>query len=117
MNPAKKKKLSRTIQCAKCPWKVSTNPHNIPDGYCEIKHRGLKNTIAEPGKITGGPLVAMACHHSTMDNMQHCVGWLINQLGVGNNIPLRIQMLGYSNVGELKTKGKQHQRFEDTLPK
>jgi hypothetical protein len=113
----KPKKLSRTVQCAKCPWKVSTDPYDIPNGYCEIKHQNLKNTIVVPGEIKDGPLRIMACHHSTEDNMQHCIGWLKNQLGEGNNIPLRLQMLQYANAGEIKTKGKQHRKFEDTLPK
>lgn len=39
--------LKRTIQCAKCPWKVSTNPNEIPDGYCETKHKVLEETIAK----------------------------------------------------------------------
>jgi hypothetical protein len=29
---SEKFKLKRTTQCAKCPWKVSTNPYDIPDG-------------------------------------------------------------------------------------
>ena len=31
-----KKELKRTKQCKNCPWKVSTNPFDIPDGYCEV---------------------------------------------------------------------------------
>lgn len=40
-------KLKRTVQCAKCPWKVSTNPHDISNGYCETKHKDLEETIAK----------------------------------------------------------------------
>ncbi len=47
----------------------------------------------------------------------YCIGWLNQQLGIGNNIGLRIQMLSCENVNEIKVYGKQHQRFEDTLPK
>jgi hypothetical protein len=43
---SEKFKLKRTIQCAKCPWKVDTDPYEIPDGYCEIKHKNLQDTIA-----------------------------------------------------------------------
>lgn len=112
-----KKKLTRTKQCAKCPFKVSTNPFDIPDGYEEERHKNLSCTIAKEGEIRfGGNLNVMACHHSKPDNMQHCVGWLHNQLGVGNNIMLRLSMMNYSNVGEIKVYGKQHERFEDTLP-
>jgi Family of unknown function (DUF6283) len=110
-------RLKRTKQCAKCPWKVSTNPHDIPDGYCEIKHANLKNTIAKEGELRfGAPLHVMACHHSNGNDEMYCVGWLHNQLGVGNNIGLRIRMMGCENIGQLKIVGKQHHRFEDTLP-
>ncbi len=112
-------KLTRTKQCAKCPWKVSTNPHDIPDGYCKVKHGNLKSTIAKPGDLSNlgsATLNVMACHHSKDGQEQHCVGWLNNQLGVGNNIMLRMQMMNCENIKDLKTVGEQHERFEDTLP-
>jgi hypothetical protein len=56
----------------------------------------------------------MACHET---HEAHCVGWLYNQLGVGNNILLRIKMRGCENISKLKVIGEQHDRFEDTLPK
>lgn len=46
-------KLSRLRQCEKCPWKVSTNPRDIPHGYSEELHRGLSDTITEPGALRG----------------------------------------------------------------
>lgn len=44
-------KLKRTAQCAKCPWRVDVDPHDIPNGYCEVKHRALESTIARPGEL------------------------------------------------------------------
>lgn len=108
--------LPRTKQCSKCPWKVSTNPHDIPDGYCELKHQNLESTIAKPGQINLGVLRVMACHHSSGTDEMYCVGWLHNQLGVGNNIGLRIRMLKCENLRDLKVYGEQHQTFEQTLP-
>lgn len=111
-------KLVRTKQCDKCPWKVSTDPFDIPDGYCPIKHENLKNTIAEPGEFffAHHTLNCMACHHSNGNDKMYCVGWLYNQLGVGNNIGLRISMRNCENLRDLKIVGEQHDRFEDTLP-
>lgn len=110
-------KLKRIKQCAKCPWKVSTNPHDIPDGYCEIKHANLKDTISQnPLDFLRGNQKAMACHHSDGNDQMYCVGWLNNQLGVGNNIGLRMRMSNCENISELKLVGEQHERFEDTLP-
>ena len=105
-------KLKRTKQCAECPWRVDVDPHDIPNGYSEDKHRALENTIARPGELrdTGH---AMACHET---DDAHCIGWLVNQIGPGNNIGLRIRMMTCSNARQIKLRGEQHQRFEDTLP-
>lgn len=113
-------KLKRTAQCAKCPWIVGVDPHEIPNGYCEQKHRDLVKTIAPSDTlaqalehINGKPMHIMACHE-TED--AHCVGWLNNQLGVGNNIALRLSVMSCENIGKLRLRGDQHEAFEDTLP-
>jgi len=112
-------KLKRVAQCAKCPWRKDVDPHDIPNGYCETKHAGLSSTIAKQGEIDlsqivrGGALRIMACHEM---HDAHCVGWLVNQLGPGNNIPLRLAMRNCENIRKLKLVGEQHERFEDTLP-
>lgn len=111
-----KKKLPRDKQCAKCPWKAAADPLKIPGGYSVEKHEALKETVAEPGKLGAQCLRAMACHESAPDEGMYCVGWLANQLGPGNNIPLRLKMMNYDLSG-FRTFGKQHERFEDTLPK
>jgi hypothetical protein len=107
-------KIPRTKQCKKCPWKVSINPFDIPDGYEEAKHENLSCTIAK-GLMHNTN--AMACHHSSGEDQMYCVGWLYNQLGVGNNIMLRIKMMRCTNLKDLKVYGKQHERFEQTLPR
>ncbi len=110
--------LVRTVQCAKCPWKVSTNPFEIPDGYCPVKHQELSKTI-NPGIENYNPdeLKIMACHHSDGTDEMYCVGWVYNQMRDGNNIGLRLKMFNCTNYKELKVKGQQHKTFEDTLPK
>lgn len=110
-------KLTRTRQCAKCPWKTSTNPHDIPNGYSVEQHQNLKCTIATDTIIPGDTMRAMACHDSPIGEEDYCVGWLHNQLGVGNNIMLRMQMMQCENILDLKIVGEQHKTFEDTLPR
>ena len=105
-------KLKRTAQCKKCPWLVTTNPHEIPDGYCVEKHKSLARTIAVPGSLRGTD-AAMACHET---GDAHCIGWLVNQVGDGNNIALRIRMMTCGNASKIKLRGEQHLKFEDTLP-
>jgi hypothetical protein len=106
-------RLKRVRQCAKCPWRVDVNPHDIPNGYCEAKHRALSNTIAKPAALNFGSLNVMACHET---GDAHCVGWLVNQLGPGNNIGLRMQMRDCTNAKAITLRGEQHETFEDTLP-
>ncbi len=109
-------KLKRTKQCAKCPWRVDVDPHEIPNGYCPIKHINLRSTIAKEcdlSVLADRELKIMACHEM---HDAHCVGWLANQLGPGNNIGLRFAMLNCENIGKLELVGEQHERFEDTLP-
>lgn len=98
-------------QCAKCPWKVSTDPHDIPNGYCEKKHAALESTIVEG--LRAGPLRIMACHET---HDLPCVGWLVNQLGPGNNIALRLAVVHGRIDADVETIGEQHETFEETLP-
>lgn len=55
----------------------------------------------------------MACHET---HESHCIGWLVNQLGPGNNIPMRLAMMSCENAKDLEVFGEQHETFEDTLP-
>lgn len=112
-------KLRRLRQCEKCPWKVSTDPHEIPDGYSEERHIALERTIAVPASVRtlDGPMVAMACHEHAPGEEAHCVGWLMNQLGPGNNIPLRLMVRSCENIAGVSLDGPQHQHFRDTLPR
>ena len=113
---AKSWKLKRVLQCAKCPWRKDVSPHEIPNGYCVEKHKALADTIAKPcdlSSLSAGPMRVMACHE-TQD--AHCVGWLVNQLGPGNNLALRMHVRNCENISKLSLVGEQHERFEDTLP-
>jgi hypothetical protein len=58
----------------------------------------------------------MTCREHRPDNEAHCVGWLVNEIGPGNNIPLRIVMPSCENARHIQVDGEQHDRFEDTLP-
>lgn len=105
-------------QCAKCPWRVDVDPRDIPNGYCEIKHANLRETIAKPGALQlGGTLRMMACHESKVGKERPCVGWLANQLGRGNNILLRLAARHDETLHTFELVGEQHERFEDTLPR
>lgn len=103
-------------QCAKCPWKKTTNPYEIPN-YQRALHESLRgDTIAEPGDMRGAPKM-MACHETTEGRELPCIGWLANQLGPGNNIGLRLRALSDRSLSNFTLVGEQHETFEDTLPK
>jgi hypothetical protein len=104
-------KLKRTAQCSKCPWRKAVDTHDIPNGYTEDRHRALVATIATPGSLR--QTTVMACHET---GDAHCVGWLVNQLGPGNNIPLRIRMISCKNASKIRLRGEQHSTFLETLP-
>ena len=104
----------RQKQCDKCPWKKDTDPHEIPAGYSVELHHKLACTIAERGELRR-PSVFMACHESPLGREQTCTGWFHNQLGVGNNLGLRMLAMD-GRFNEIEVFGEQHARFEDTLP-
>lgn len=111
-------KLKRTQQCAKCPWRKTTNPHDIPNGYDVQKHRALACTIAAGNgsdwlQMFNPKMYIMACHE---EESAHCIGWLVNQLGSGNNIALRMAMRNCENLNEVRVTGEQHEFFKDTIP-
>lgn len=110
------------IQCKKCPWRKDVDPNEIPNGYSRDLHCGLADTIAEPGAMPHSVKVRwtlriMACHESKVGKEIPCIGWLANQLGDGNNIPLRIAAMRDISLTDFELVGEQHKRFEDTIPR
>lgn len=110
-----KEKSKPRVQCAKCPWKKSTDPYDIPNGYSKKKHENLSCTIATPGDFHHRRM--MACHETPPGAELPCVGWLVHQLGPGNNIGLRLLVITGQVDANVATVGPQHECFEDTLPK
>lgn len=102
-------------QCKHCPWRVDVDPRDIPNGYCETKHRALESTV-RGGLSSLRGLRIMACHETPVGKESPCVGWLVNQLGPGNNLGLRMAVMAGRIDGNVETVGEQHERFEDTLP-
>lgn len=112
------RKDKKRYQCAKCPWKVRTDPHDIPNDYSLKKHADLIRTIAIPGQLNLTPaLRVMACHESNVGRELPCVGWLDNQYNEGNNIAVRLGVREGRFCMDYELDGPQHTKFEDTLPK
>ncbi|PTT02347.1 hypothetical protein DBR11_04995 [Pedobacter sp. HMWF019] len=114
---SEKFKLTLTKQCAKCPWKVSTNPYEIPGEYSKELHEKLGDIIPDPDPLKYTPvkeLRVMGCHLSHKD---YCIGYLHNQLNSGHNLALRLRFFKCENAKDIQIVGPQHKTFEDTLPK
>ncbi len=111
-------KLNQTKQCKTCPWRKDSKLKDIP-GYSPQQHKDLQQTITNDRdtieQLFDPQLKIMACHHSKENNPIHCVGWLNNQLGVGNNIQLRIQFMTCENADEIAVLGEQVKSFKDTF--
>lgn len=101
-------------QCAKCPWKRDVDPRTIPNGYSRALHKRLSCTIAEPGSLRSATSM-MACHESPIGREVVCVGWLVHQLGPGNNIGLRLSVLSGKIDANVETVGDQCDTLEETL--
>lgn len=101
--------FKRKSQCKACPWKKSTVPARDIPGYVRAKHERLTACRSDflVTKI-------MACHESKPTREYACVGWMVNQLGPGNNIPLRLAD-ATGRIGRLKTSGEQYDSIEATL--
>lgn len=110
--------MSRRKQCRHCPWRKDVDPNDIPNGYCSTKHANLKDTIAVPGALPTQvqALRIMACHESPVGKELPCAGWLMNQLGDGQNIALRLRVAFGHISADVELVGEQHATLEDTLP-
>lgn len=119
-------KLERTAQCKACPWRVGVDPWTAIPTYDHAKHVALANTVAAPDLDVEGtvdhmnavlsgakPMHVMTCHET---DAAHCIGWLANQLGDGNNLLLRLQVMSCTNVHRLRLRGPQHPDFASTVP-
>ena len=105
-------------QCKRCPWRVDVDPSDIPNGYCPMKHAALKDTIAQPGSLEGvaDPLRIMACHGTQIGCELPCVGWMVHQMGPGNNIGFRLAVSRGIVDANVDVVGEQHPNLEATLP-
>lgn len=109
--------MKEVVQCKSCPWRVDCVPDKDIPRYKEALHHSLAKTIQSGlESMSCSTRHIMACHYSKPGEEIHCAGWLHNQLGPGNNIGVRLSVMSGSMPVPV-VDGKQHERFEDTLPK
>lgn len=102
-------------QCRSCPWRVDCVPdRDIPNGYSRELHEGLRSTIAVPGSVFATNDAAMACHYSKVGEEFVCAGWLYHQIGDGNSIQARMNVMR-GRLPVPRVDGQQHRTFDATL--
>ncbi len=115
-------KLNQTKQCNTCPWRKDSKVKNIPN-YCPELHKDLQDTIADEPPVEqleqlfDSSLDIMLCHYSGLNSPKknYCIGWVHNQLGIGNNIWLRLHFMTCENGNKLEVIGEQVKTFKNTF--
>jgi hypothetical protein len=99
-------------QCKTCPWRVAVTPsRDVPDydpGIYDRMRSTLRSGIETLSEKTR---VIMECHNGKRGDNRACAGWLHHQLGIGNNLAVRLAV----SVGRLpvpKVVGEQHEDLE-----
>lgn len=57
----------------------------------------------------------MSCHYAQPGEQRHCIGWIHNQITIGNNVLMRMRMIFCENRDDLEIDGEQVDTFEETL--
>lgn len=118
MNWASTKKLIRTKQCDSCPWKKGIMPEDITQGFDLEYYQGVREQFQASGlESIHKQHKQMACHMHPDSNPTPCVGWLINQAGIGNNLFIRLQLMQVENSCDLQVDGEQHNSILDFFSK
>lgn len=105
-------KLKTVKQCKTCPWRVDVVPsRDVPDydpGIYDRMRTSLRTGLESMSEKTR---MVMECHNGKRGANRACAGWLHHQLGVGNNIGVRLSV----HAGRLpipKVVGEQHEDLE-----
>ncbi len=106
--------MSKTVkQCVACPWRVAVKPSRDVPNYGEGIYDRMRSTLRSGVEtIGGGPRIAMACHNQKDGEQLPCAGWLYNQLGVGNNIGIRLHVMS-GRLPAPTVRGEQHETLPD----
>lgn len=86
------------MQCASCPWKTSVDPDRLPGRYGHVDRDAVARASNGPG---------MGCHVERPGPVLPCVGWLMQQLGPGNNVALRFSVIAGRVDANAQTVGPQ----------
>ena len=98
-----------TKQCKACPWRVDVIPARDVPGYEPGLYDRMRATLRDGlDSLAPGTRMSMACHHQVDGEELPCAGWIHNQLGVGNNLAVRINV-GSGRLPVPQVIGEQHE--------
>lgn len=104
------------MQCQTCPWRADVDPRNIPGGYGHVIAELLaEHTPSGPASLASTLHIA-TCHEKPERAKLPCVGWLVHQLGAGNNLALRLRVIHGCIDGNVRTVGPQRDLCRELLP-
>lgn len=99
-------------QCKTCPWKTSVVPSrdvpNYDPGIYERMQASLRTGVES---MTEKVRLVMECHNGKRGANRPCAGWLHHQLGVGNNLGVRLAVIS-GRMPAPKVVGEQHEDLE-----
>jgi hypothetical protein len=99
-------------QCKTCPWRVDVVPSrdvpNYDPGIYDRMRASLRTGIDSIRETTR---MVMECHNGKKGANRACAGWLHHQIGVGNNLGVRMRVItGHLPVP--KVVGEQHEDLD-----
>ena len=103
-------------QCVTCPWRADVDPWNMPGGHGYVLPEMLSSHTPSGMESLATPVLRVAtCHEAAIAKKLPCVGWLVHQLGPGNNFAVRLAVLRGSIDANVRTLGKQRDLPEEIL--
>lgn len=99
-------------QCKTCPWRVAVDPaRDVPD-YDEGIYERMRATLRTGlDSMFEKSRVVMECHNGRPGADRACAGWLHHQLGIGNNIGVRMS-IATGRLPMPRVVGDQHEDLD-----
>lgn len=102
-------------QCRTCPWRADVDPTNIPEGHGRVDGRMLALSVADGLESLANPNVINAECHAYPGTGLVCVGWLVHQLGPGQNFSVRMKVIKGRIDANVETVGPQRNLVDEML--
>jgi len=102
-------------QCATCPWRADVDPRDIPGGHGHVVPEKLAVHTPSGVESLAHDLRVATCHEAAIGAKLPCVGWLVHQLGPGNNLAVRVAVLRGSLDANVRTIGEQRDLPQELL--